>query len=130
VAMKQAAFADPCETFIFGEVEDYTVIINENASASPRETKADLKKRKGFTLFPNPAKEAVYLNLKDYLGASAIIQIYNAQGGKVTERMVAEISDELLSFDLSKYGNGLYLVSVQVGNDERMIERLVVGVGN
>ena len=32
VAMKRDAYADPCETFSLGEVEDYTVFVNSNGS--------------------------------------------------------------------------------------------------
>ncbi len=32
VAMKKEAYADPCEIFTFGEVEDYTVVVNFNGS--------------------------------------------------------------------------------------------------
>jgi len=126
VAMKQAAFADPCETFDFGEVEDYTIQINQNENASRRENLDGHKPEKSFTLFPNPAKEAVFLNLKGDAGKPATIQIYNALGEKVAEQQMAALPDELIHFDLSNYGNGLYLVSVQIDNGKRMVKRLVV----
>ena len=128
VAMQQAAFADPCETYMFGEVEDYTILIN--ASASQREALVSNVEGKGFTLFPNPAHTELFIDLKEYSGAPATIQIFDARGGKVAERKVAELPNQLLEFDLSTYANGLYLVSVQVGKRERMIGRLVVSGGD
>jgi len=122
VSMNQEGFTGPCETFMFGEVEDYMVLINANN----RRRIGKFDPGTPFTLFPNPTQEELFIDLKDYVGIPATIQIYNTLGVKVEERKVKELPNYLLQFDLSNFQNGLYLVSVKLENRKRMMKRLVV----
>ncbi len=216
VSMKKEAFATPCETFPFGEVEDYTVVINLhgsslvgssealyfNAMKSGREvalnwvTNTDYKndhfviersldgeyfeqlrkvEKEGttdaaryyeeldlspiqgvnyyrlrqvysdgsfrlstvkrivfdvnldqFDLFPNPVNEMLYLNLKEYAGMEADVQIFNALGQRVLQKQLVEISEEVTRFDVSGFHNGIYTVSVKVKDRKRMTRQFVV----
>jgi len=78
-----------------------------------------------FSVFPNPAKEMIYVNLKSFAGAKGKIQIYDARGTLMEERNIDSISTYPERFEVKKYVNGLYLVSIKV-EGQRLITRQIL----
>jgi len=216
VAMKKDAFAEPCETFALGEVEDYTVKVNFNGSnlegttetfffnamkngrkvalnwitdteykndyfmvehsldGSSFETLMEIDSREdvesqrlyseadlrpalgvnyyrlkqvykdgsfrqsatkkivfdfdleGFALFPNPATDQVFVNLDKYKGMEANIQIFNALGQRVLQEQMNDIPEHAVCFDVSKFHNGIYTISIKVGELKRLTKQFVI----
>ena len=216
VAMKKDAFAEPCEVFAFGEVEDYTVEVNFNGSnlegtyetfffnamkngrevalnwitdteykndsfvvehsldGLSFESLAEIESREdvdaqrmynevdprpalgvnfyrlkqiykdgsfrysgikkiifdidleSFSLFPNPASDQVFINLEKYQGMEADIQIFNALGQQVLQEQIDEITEHAIRFDVSKYYNGIYTISIKVKDRKRLTKQFVI----
>ncbi|MFK7810791.1 MAG: PA14 domain-containing protein [Saprospiraceae bacterium] len=78
-----------------------------------------------FTLFPNPARDEVFVHLTDFIGETGTISIYNSFGKLITERAVVEISGEALRFSTRSYTSGLYVVVVRV-EDRKVVSRKLV----
>ncbi|AXT52652.1 T9SS C-terminal target domain-containing protein [Aquimarina sp. BL5] len=118
VSLKYNATATPCETFTYGEVEDYTVNIG-GATASRANVTSSLKTRGTLQLYPNPVTEGV-LFISGLPRQDASITIYNYAGQKVISK---EMTDG--NIDVSSLSNGLYLL--QVGNDaDKKIKRFII----
>lgn len=78
--------------------------------------------QKKFTLYPNPAKDYVSLNIDTSSDKNLEINIYNILGGKVKSEMLKENYQKINVEDLS---NGIYIVSVK--SDELTInQRLLI----
>ena len=78
-----------------------------------------------LVVFPNPAKEKVFINLKNFIGKNAVIQVYDARGVLYENRILDEIENDLLEIDLKNYHNGLYMISIKVEGRNRMVEKVV-----
>jgi hypothetical protein len=124
VAMKRGAApgAGPCETFAFGEVEDYSV----NIASSFRQGDA----RAGgpapeALLWPNPASELVFLNLPPAVGAAAV-KMFDRNGRLVLDGWFERAGANSLALPVNGLANGVYLVQALPENGPMVSVRLVV----
>ncbi|MCF6184655.1 MAG: endonuclease, partial [Bacteroidales bacterium] len=82
VSMKYNAYPAPCETFTYGEVEDYAVVLSGSKSGTVIGNNNEIIKRpleKQFVnLYPNPAES--FINLQLFNGTDASVDIYNING--------------------------------------------------
>lgn len=102
VAMKYNANSTPCETFSYGEVEDYTVIIGGGAVQGF--TEGNSLASSEMTLYPNPAKNTLNIGLIDATGKDYII--YNVMGQVVGKGTFSE------TLDVSLLQSGVYMLEV------------------
>ena len=120
------ANTDPGQTFLTvkGEIkkdEKYTFIDNSKAAKKAPEKpaiKTDWKKpynKDCFAIFPNPTSDVLKLQLKDHIGESVNIMIFDSKGAQLKKLVVKEISEEVLEFDVSQYTSGTYYVNIQIG---------------
>jgi len=80
VSMKRGSYPTPCETFAYGEVEDYAVNITGAGAASAA------AKNSAFTVSMNPAGSQLQISHPKYKG-SLLINIYNNKGSLVRKIM-------------------------------------------
>ncbi len=110
VSMKYNANPSPCETFSFGEVEDYTVIIsnsvNQGITGDTGFNSSDM------SIYPNPAKHTLNISLVDAEGKDYVI--YNVMGQVVGKGSFTE------SLDVSSLQSGVYMLEVNTGNNKHM----------
>jgi len=115
VTMKYNSAASPCETFTYGEVEDYTVNITD-ASSNYMITSNDAielgNAPDGLEIYPNPAGS--YLNLQINEGErNSTVSIYNAQGSLVK---AVPVNSDFEKVDVSDLPAGVYILKIA---DER-----------
>ena len=79
-----------------------------------------------FTIFPNPAKDFVYLNLKNYEGQQLQVQLTNSLGQIIFQDKVFTDSNTPLSIPISDFKDGVYLVSVIRKNGPIKSKKLVI----
>ncbi len=65
------------------------------------------------SLQPNPAKDEVFINLSQLLGADVQIQLYNVNGELLRLREIQGVQEVMQSMDLSNLPKGAYWVKVQ-----------------
>lgn len=125
VSMKWNGAPTSCETFGYGEVEDYTVHIGSSASgakgASTIKIDAKLEQEdKVFSgvIYPNPATAYIEISLKDDRETSFVIT--NLQGSVVR-------SGKLLGDKISIEGvtPGIYFVKISDGN-KNISEKIII----
>jgi len=78
-----------------------------------------------FTVYPNPTVERLYVNLKEYAGKPAIIQLVNNLGQIMHEVTITELSEESVEFDVSSFTSGIYGMRVKV-EGHKQLTRLFV----
>lgn len=69
-----------------------------------------------FTIYPNPANDALNLNLEFATQSDVVISIFNAQGQMIYSTNADHITEYTESIDVSGFSNGVYMVQIADGN--------------
>ncbi|RPH31977.1 MAG: M6 family metalloprotease domain-containing protein [Bacteroidales bacterium] len=107
VSMKYSAAPTACETFSYGEVEDYTVNITAASPSSGIESSIT-ENVEVFTFFPNPVSERLTVQLKQVEG-NATLKIFDIRGALLKKMIISEPSNDV---DVSELAKGTYLISI------------------
>ncbi|HPF94703.1 MAG TPA: GEVED domain-containing protein, partial [Tenuifilaceae bacterium] len=117
VSMKYNAAQTACETFTYGEVEDYTINVVQtkvsNNNEDPSAEELGLEGNEMYTLYPNPANNSINVNLKGIRG-DVSMRIYDIQGRLVKEMQLLNLDTNV---DISELASGVYIISV---DEEKM----------
>jgi chitodextrinase len=116
VSMKYNAYPTACETFSYGEVEDYTVIIS-NTGTQNFEAPADEITDAVLSIYPNPVSDN-QLNVMLNGAEAKEIRIYNLQGVLINRQAYA------VSIDVSDLQSGMYLIEV-VTSRKNFIQKFI-----
>ena len=79
-----------------------------------------------FAIFPNPTSEILKLKMKEYQGKNAVINIFNADGKTMVNKVVNEISDEIIEFNVLDYSAGHYYVNMVIDEDTIVTKCFIV----
>ncbi len=110
VSMKYNANPTSCETFTYGEVEDYTVIISNSVNQG-------ITGDTGFnnsemSIYPNPAKHTLNISLVEATGKDYVI--YNVIGQVVGKGSFTE------NLDVSSLQSGVYMLEINTDSNKLM----------
>ena len=121
VSMKYNANPTSCETFTYGEVEDYEVELSLSAKG------AELNQFfANVDMYPNPASEQVELRIESNDNQELQVQVITLQGQTVLQEQVqASKGISHTALDLSNLPAGIYVVKLN-GDDLNFMERLVI----
>ncbi len=98
----------PCDDNFVGEVEDYTITINEAMPQAQAPSENFELEQNTITVYPNPT--ANYINISiDEIGFDDAYSIYDVSGKKVIQGQIISSSTRV---DLTEYPSGIYLVKV------------------
>ena len=100
VSMKYNGIPTSCETFSYGQVEDYTLNIKAAGTVS---SLAGVKVDSAINIYPNPVKEVLNITVQ----GNYSYQIYSESGQMV---MSGETSEK--SLNVEKLTAGLYIVKI------------------
>ncbi len=108
VSMKYNANPSSCETFTYGEVEDYEVLLGSGA----RFEGDDLTE--GIRLFPNPATNHAQVEIVSNQAGPVELRVVNIQGStQFIDQVSLAKGKNLHALDLSEFSPGVYFISVQ-----------------
>jgi len=117
VSMKYNAAQTACETFSYGEVEDYTVnVVQTKTSTLTTEPFADdlgVETNEIYTVYPNPASDMITVSLNGIRG-DVSLKIYDVQGRLVKDEFLYNLDTQI---DVSDLAKGVYIISV---DEEKM----------
>ena len=107
------SYPTSCEEDFDGEVEDYTIIV-EDVTASIGDVAFE-----GFNLFPNPTKGAFTLNLNVINTDKVLVQLYDVRGRLIDDKKYYNTFTNFSeSIFFEKASKGLYLLKVTNGNKQ------------
>lgn len=101
-----SATSGPCTTFAWGEVEDYLVEISTNPMGISPDKEGPVA-----ALYPNPALERVYIQLKQNSRAQKV-EVLDVAGKTVLSQEVSGLDRDLMEIDIAKLPAGAYMVRV------------------
>ena len=109
-SMKYNATSSACETFSYGEVEDYTVNIGTTSTATIADFGNEIteEKKYDFEMHPNPAVNSLTVSILDNREVS--YKIYNTIGQIIKSDQLKEAE-----INVSDMVPGLYILEVNDG---------------
>ncbi len=116
VSMKRSTIPLLCETYAYGEVEDYTINISAPTAGELALKNADtgnpeMIQPTGFKLFPNPADQVLNLMVEEVYDHD-VYSIFSIQGVLISKRPLNSMHTQV---DVSNLPAGIYLVKVENG---------------
>jgi len=79
-----------------------------------------------FSVYPNPATDELFVNMRNFVGKQGTIQVHN-QIGQIVERIqVDKIPTGAVRVALNKLEGGLYYISAQVEGGAVMTQKIIV----
>lgn len=122
VSMKYNSASTPCETFTYGEVEDYAVNLSSTGTSAYYLNAFGEEignEAPNFTLYPNPANDFVYIQTP--ANSNVDVMVYNISGSLV-KRVNLNDSEQMNVSDLPA---GVYTVKINDGR-KLTVNRLVI----
>ena len=128
VSSKYGAYPTPCETFTYGEVEDYTINITAstpvNIIASAREVQSEIMESNEAEIvaYPNPVSDIVTIRL-NYFSTSNTkkVKMISGNGTEIGTQEV-ELFDNEFRIDTKKLNTGMYFISIQEPDKQRVMK--------
>lgn len=122
VAMRRGQWPEPCENFVFGEVEDYTVELVPDGNVAPGDGEEDGALR--LNLFPNPVNEKLGLQFFTQENGPVGLTIVNSLGVEVFfEKMNLQSGEHAVELDVAQLQSGTFKLVV----DAQGMKRRTVG---
>ena len=97
-----------------------------NKSLGLDNTNEPLFREKGVNLYPNPARDVVYLNLQDYTGQAVDIALYDPVSRLIKRVQIDQAGGAATEIKLDQLSNGVYTVIIQAEAEAPVSRKLVI----
>jgi Zinc carboxypeptidase/GEVED domain/Secretion system C-terminal sorting domain/Fibronectin type III domain len=131
VSMKYSAYATSCETFSYGEVEDYTV--NISATVASVETIANAKIKQSeesaepnsetinVRILPNPTSNELYIDFKQTNSKDLKLKVVDISGKPFFEQTL-DINQNGFGIDVTKFTPAVYFLILEKGQQRKSLK--------
>jgi Zinc carboxypeptidase/GEVED domain/Secretion system C-terminal sorting domain/Fibronectin type III domain len=128
VSSKYGAYSTPCETFTYGEVEDYSINILATSPvttmelARQAESESEVLPEAEIMAYPNPVSDIVTIRL-NYISNSNIKTVKMSAGnGTEIGTQEVELFNNEFRIDTKKLNAGMYFISIQEPDKQRVLK--------
>jgi hypothetical protein len=131
VSAKYGAYPTPCETFTYGEVEDYTINITATAQTSVLARVGEVESQENFfldfntndiTAYPNPVSDIVTIRLNyNTVDEPKKVKMTSANGFELGTKEVVLENNEF-RIDTKGLKTGMYFISVQEADKQKVVK--------
>jgi GEVED domain/CARDB/Secretion system C-terminal sorting domain len=112
VSLKKTGAPTACEVFDNGEVEDYTVNIAASGGYEKIQ-KVDNQLVAHFNIFPNPAHQEAFLDLKDFENQRVELKVSDVAGKLIFNQTIEKASVSPHRLNTASLKNGTYFIEIQ-----------------
>ncbi len=127
VSMKYNGVPTACETFSFGEVEDYTININSSAGVTAPTSIAEGEIIASVSLYPNPTSQEATVRVQLAEQADVSIALTDLNGrGLFSETVKGAEGQFEFTIQVGNFAKGLYFVNVVTSLGEKKVVRLII----
>ncbi len=146
VAMNNGGYPNSCETFNYGEVEDYSVVISASLSderisqsRSSNEIMIEViaddtytgkvveigegSSTPSITAYPNPVSDQLTIDLNNMETNNATLTIYNSIGQTIHRQSVEKTDYQQLLINVKDYKDGIYFISINAGELKPLLHK-------
>ena len=107
---------NPCATFTYGEVEDYSVVITSNAGRSAEASAGNITEEKtaDLKLYPNPVNDELTFEFTGSNDGNAKVNVYDLSGHKVMQVVNPTVNgSNTFQLNTGELANGFYIFEME-----------------
>lgn len=117
ISSKYGGFPSACETFTYGEVEDYTLNILPGLEAG-------MMSDFSLSVYPNPSDGIFQLEFLNAFEGGITLQVYDLTG-KIVRSEIIESENGLVILDMIEQPAGMYIVKATTTDGQVFTERII-----
>ena len=99
---------------------------NHNAIEETTSFVGNVLDKNTYHIYPNPAQNELFINLRDYAGQKANIRLLNQLGQTIQTIAFDKLPSEAIQVDLTNTDNGLHLLTIQLENSQVVTEKVMI----
>jgi hypothetical protein len=100
----------------------WTQVFGRGSGVLSTPTAVDLEAN-GFSVYPNPARDLIYLDFNNKIQEPVEISITTITGQVVYQRAINYTGNDLLSINIADLSNGIYLLKTQNGISRKIVKQ-------
>src|SRR5262249_6890188 len=81
---------------------------------------------KGYSIFPNPAKENVYVTISEAATSQITLRLINQRGQVLQQQVLSHAAGTTVSLPVHNYAAGTYLLQVESFDGARQTQKLII----
>lgn len=78
------------------------------------------------SVYPNPSTGTIFIDIGEYFGEKAIIQVFNNLGKSILLQKIDAIQSISEPINLNSFQNGLYFIEIQIQNQPVITRKLIL----
>ncbi len=117
ISMKYDGGQNACETFAYGEVEDYTVRIGDAKNSKGETLDIEVPDSKSFKIYPNPTTGMVNIELEENSNRANVKVL--TPDSRMVDNFI--MSTDHKTLDITNYKSGIYMIIIESSNKTEII---------
>lgn len=92
----------------------------------PNNGQTNMTDNTSIELYPNPTSDLINLKLVDGFGKTCTLEIFDALGQKVGEKVYQDLDQNVLQIDVQRYQNGMHWITIELDGFDRVTKKFMI----